>query len=81
MSALLKRIEVLEAQAYNAEDEQPMFIHLVGLGAVENTEITRIWQGNNGWDRKPDETEEAFKARAASEAFKAPNCKLVLMGA
>lgn len=81
MNALLKRVEALEFRAGGANDSEPMFVHLVAMDADENSEITRIWRGDRSWDRLPDESEDEFKARAASEAYRAPNCKLVLMAA
>lgn len=79
MNALLKRVEALESRAGGVNDSEPMFVHLVAMDADENAEITRIWQGNREWDRLPDESEEAFKARAASATTQAPNCVVVLM--
>lgn len=79
MNALLKRVEALESRAGGINDSEPMFVRLVAMDADENAEITRIWQGNREWDRLPDESEEAFKARAISESSNAPNCVMVFM--
>ena len=81
MNALLKRVEALESRTGGVNDSEPMFVRLVAIDADEDAEITRIWQGNREWDRQPNESEEELKARAASEASRASNCKLVLMAA
>lgn len=79
MNALLKRVEALEFRAGDANDCEPMFVRLVAMDADENAEITRIWQGRRDWDRLPDESEEAFMARAVSETSQAPTCVKVFM--
>lgn len=63
---LEKRLSALEKSAPQAG--KVIFIILVGMGEV-GMEITHIHDNHgNQWDRRPDETEKAFKDRATSES-------------
>ena len=62
------------------EDIKVKFIILVGMGEV-GMEITHIHDNHgNQWDRRPEETEEAFKDRAASESPRKENQVALLFG-
>ena len=75
MATLEKRIEALE-QATNTNTDRVIFIHLVGMGEVDK-EIERITKGGQEWQRQPDESEQALKDRAKSEAVPNPNGTLM----
>lgn len=77
--SLEKRVSALEQAS--PEGIKVMFIILVGMGEVD-MEITHIHDNHgNQWDRRPEETEEAFKDRAASESPRKENQVALLFGA
>ena len=75
----------LEIRLSSLEQASPegikvMFIILVGMGEV-GMEITHIHDNHgNQWDRRPEETEEAFKDRAKSETPRKENQVVLLFG-
>ena len=78
MQTLHNRISALE-QAI-PEGIKVMFIILVGMGEV-GMEITHIHDNHgNQWDRRLEETEEAFKDRATSESPRKENQVALLFG-
>ena len=78
LQSLEKRLSLLEKSAPQAE--KLIFIILVGIGEV-GMEITHIHDNHgNHWDRRPEETEEAFKDRATSESPRKENQVPFLFG-
>ena len=78
MHAFEKRIATLEK--FSAGHQMMMFIILVGMGQV-GMETTHVHDNyENHWDRKPNETEEAFKERATSETPRTANQIAILFG-
>ena len=76
--SLEKRLSALEKSAPQAE--KVIFIILVGMGEV-GMEITHIHDNHgNHWNRRLEETEEAFKDRAASETPRKENQVVMLFG-
>lgn len=75
MATLEQRIEALE-QASDINADMVMFIHLVSMGETDE-EIERITKGGQEWQRHPEESEQALKDRAQSEAKPNPNGTLV----
>lgn len=76
--SLEKRLSALEKSAPQAE--KVIFIILIGMGEV-GMEITHIHDNySNEWDRRPEETEEAFKDRAKSETPRKENQVVLLFG-
>jgi hypothetical protein len=76
--SLEKRVSALEKAS--PEGIKVMFIILVGMGEV-GMEITHIHDNyGNQWNRRPEETEEAFKDRATSETPRKENQVAVLFG-
>ena len=71
---------LLSFEQASPEGIKVMFIILVGMGEVD-MEITHIHDNHgNQWDRRPEETEEAFKDRAASESPRKENQVSLLFG-
>lgn len=71
MQNLEKRIAALEQAS--PQGEKVIFVILVGMGEV-GMEITHIRDNHgNQWNRRPEETEEAFKDRAKSETPRKEN--------
>jgi len=64
MASLNHRISKLE-QASPCESIGPMFIHFVGMDNED--EIQRITNGNQAWQRQPNESEQGLKDRAERE--------------
>ena len=76
--SLEKRVSALEQAS--PEGIKVMFIILVGMGEV-GMEITHIHDNHgNQWNRRPEETEEAFKDRATSETPRKENQVVMLFG-
>lgn len=76
--SLEKRLSALEKTAPQAE--KVIFIILVGMGEV-GMEITHIHDNHgNHWNRRPEETEEAFKSRAKSETPRKEDQVVMLFG-
>ncbi|MDE2419095.1 MAG: hypothetical protein KGN32_14935 [Burkholderiales bacterium] len=76
--SLEKRVSALEKSAPQAD--KVIFIILVGMGEV-GMEITHIHDNHgNHWNRRPDETEQAFKDRAMSESPRNENQVAMLFG-
>ncbi|QDL53573.1 hypothetical protein [Rhodoferax aquaticus] len=76
--SLEKRVSALEKSAPQAD--KVIFIILVGMGEV-GMEITHIRDNHgNQWNRRPEETEEAFKDRAKSETPRKDNQAVMLFG-
>lgn len=76
--SLEKRLSALEKSAPQAE--KVIFIILVGMGEV-GMEITHLHDNHgNHWNRRLEETEEAFKDRAASETPRKENQVVMLFG-
>ena len=73
-----KRLSALEKAS--PEGIEVIFIILVGMGEV-GMEITHIYDNHgNHWNRRPDETEEAFKNRAKAETSRKENQVVMLFG-
>jgi hypothetical protein len=76
--SLEKRVSALEQAS--PEGLKVMFIILVGMGEV-GMETTQIHDNHgNHWNRRLDETEEAFKERATSETPREENQVVMLFG-
>lgn len=76
--SLEKRLSALEKAS--PERIEVIFIILVGMGEV-GMEITHIHDNHgNQWNRRPEETEEAFKSRAKSESPRKENQVAMLFG-
>ena len=76
--SLEKRVSALEQAS--PTDDIVLHIILVGLGEA-GMEITHIKDSHgNHWSRRPEESEEAFKARASSESPRNKNKVALLFG-
>lgn len=64
MATLKQRIDELETKMPTVDDE-PTFIHFVGLDGVEP--MTKIVRFGLEWLVQPGETDEAFMARVVRE--------------
>ena len=76
--SLEKRVSALEQAS--PQGVKVIFIILVGMGEVGRA-VTLIRDNHgNQWNRRPEETEEAFKDRATSETPRKENQVVMLFG-
>ncbi len=76
-ASIERRLEALEAKLIEPE-RMTFWIHFVSPGLL-NRPVTRIRHNDQEWHRRDDESEQALKIRARSEAVLQPGHSTLLM--